>query len=127
MNQREIKRPHHLYIFGEDDLDNDDVISMVEDTPTYKRSKEVLASIKSKTAGMDNAADSMAAGTNGEEKVDDSFLVYNKRNKIWHFFEQISKDIVVAMKARIKSRWKRCGTSRSSSWKPKPLRGQTMS
>ena len=68
MNQREIKRPHHLYIFGEDDLDNDDVISMVEDTPTYKRSKEVLASIKSKTAGMDNAADSMAAGTNGEEK-----------------------------------------------------------
>jgi cell division protein FtsZ len=49
-------------------LDNDDVISMVEDTPTYKRSKEVLASIKSKTAGMDNAADSMAAGTNGEEK-----------------------------------------------------------
>ena len=55
MNQREIKRPHHLYIFGEDDLDNDDVISMVEDTPTYKRSKEVLASIKSKTAGMDNA------------------------------------------------------------------------
>ena len=68
MNQREIKRPHHLYIFGEDDLDNDDVISMVEDTPTYKRSKEVLASIKSKTAGMDNAADSMAAGTHGEEK-----------------------------------------------------------
>lgn len=68
MNQREIKRPHHLYIFGEDDLDNDDVISMVEDTPTYKRSKEVLASIKSKTVGMDNAADSMAAGTNGEEK-----------------------------------------------------------
>lgn len=51
MNQREIKRPHHLYIFGEDDLDNDDVISMVEDTPTYKRSKEVLASIKSKTPG----------------------------------------------------------------------------
>ena len=38
-------------------------------------------------------------------------------------FEQISKDIVVAMKPRIKSRWKRCGTSRSSSWKPKPLRG----
>ena len=68
MNQREIKRPHHLYIFGEDDLDNDDVISMVEDTPTYKRSKEVLSSIKSKTAGMENAADGMAAGTNGEEK-----------------------------------------------------------
>ena len=38
-------------------------------------------------------------------------------------FEQISKDIVVAMK----SRWRRCGTSRSFSWKPKPLREQTMS
>ncbi len=62
------RRPRQLYIFGEEDLDNDDVISMVEATPTYKRSKEVLANIKGKTAGTEDPADGMAAGTDGEEK-----------------------------------------------------------
>ena len=67
MNQREIKRPHHLYIFGEDDLDNDDVISMVEDTlPTSVAGS--AGQHQEQDGGMDNAADSMAAGTNGEEK-----------------------------------------------------------
>lgn len=47
-NKAEMKRPHHLYVFGENDLDNEDVISEVEDTPTYKRSKEVLANIRNK-------------------------------------------------------------------------------
>lgn len=46
---REVRRPHHLYIFNEEDLDNDEIIAMVEDTPTYKRSKEVLNSIKGKS------------------------------------------------------------------------------
>lgn len=53
-NQRYTKRRHHIYIFGEDDLDNDDIISMVEATPTYKRSKEVLESIKNKAVGVDD-------------------------------------------------------------------------
>lgn len=44
------KRRHHVYHFTEDDIDNDDIISMVETTPTYKRSKEVLTSIRSKSA-----------------------------------------------------------------------------
>ncbi len=39
------KRRPNIYIFSADDLDNDDVISAVEQTPTYKRSKEILASI----------------------------------------------------------------------------------
>ena len=39
------KRRPNIYIFGPQDLDNDDVISAVEQTPTYKRTKEVLASI----------------------------------------------------------------------------------
>ena len=58
-NKQFVKRPHHLYLFTEDDLDNDNVISMVEDTPTYKRSKEVLASIKSKSSGTGKAAESV--------------------------------------------------------------------
>ena len=44
------KRPK-FYFFGLDDLDNEEVISMVELTPTYKRSKEVLSDIKAKAVG----------------------------------------------------------------------------
>ncbi len=39
------KRRPNIYIFSAEDLDNDDVISAVESTPTYKRSKEILNSI----------------------------------------------------------------------------------
>lgn len=41
------RRPN-IYIFNENDLDNDDTISMVENTPTYKRSKEDLKKIGDK-------------------------------------------------------------------------------
>ena len=41
------KRRPNIYIFGPEDLDNDDVISAVEQTPTYKRTREILASIGS--------------------------------------------------------------------------------
>ena len=44
------KRRPNIYIFGPEDLDNDDVISAVEQTPTYKRTKEVLASIGNQNA-----------------------------------------------------------------------------
>ena len=42
------KRRPRSYLFGLEDLDNEEVISMVEMTPTYRRSKEQLADIKSK-------------------------------------------------------------------------------
>ena len=45
------RRRPKFYLFGIDDLDNEEVISMVELTPTYKRSKEVLADIKAKALG----------------------------------------------------------------------------
>lgn len=41
-NRRSIRRPLYSHIFKEEDLDNEDVISMVETSPTYKRSKETL-------------------------------------------------------------------------------------
>ena len=44
------KRRHHLYIFSQEDIDNDDIISMVETIPTYKRTKMELESIQSKSA-----------------------------------------------------------------------------
>ncbi len=42
------KKRHNIYIFSEEDLDNDDIISMVEITPTYKRTRTDLESIQSK-------------------------------------------------------------------------------
>lgn len=44
------KRPK-VFLFGLDDLDNEEVISMLEQSPTYKRSKETLNEIKKKAAG----------------------------------------------------------------------------
>ena len=45
------RKRNKTYLFGLDDLDNEEVISMVEMTPTYKRSKELLNSIKEKAVG----------------------------------------------------------------------------
>ena len=45
-NHRYKRRPN-IYIFTAEDLDNDNVISAVETTPTYKRTKEILNSIGS--------------------------------------------------------------------------------
>lgn len=47
------KRRPHIYLFRPDDLDNDDVISAVEQTPTYKRTREILDSIYSQASGED--------------------------------------------------------------------------
>ncbi|MCF0159225.1 MAG: cell division protein FtsZ [Bacteroidaceae bacterium] len=47
------KRRHHIYIFNLDDLDNDNVISMVETTATHRRTKDQLESIKAKSNNQD--------------------------------------------------------------------------
>ena len=44
---RRYKRRPHIYLFRPEDLDNDDVISAVEQTPTYKRTRDILDSIYS--------------------------------------------------------------------------------
>lgn len=46
--QRARAKRRHLYIFSPEDLDNDDIISMVEMSPTYQRDKATLDSICSK-------------------------------------------------------------------------------
>jgi len=45
------KRRPHIYLFRPEDLDNDDVISAVESTPTYKRTREILDSIRRQASG----------------------------------------------------------------------------
>ena len=48
---RRYKRRPHIFLFRSDDLDNDDVISAVEQTPTYKRTREILDSIYTQGSG----------------------------------------------------------------------------
>lgn len=50
----EIKKRHHIYLFSLEDLDNPDIISMVETTPTYSRKGEVLRAIKDKAKNSDD-------------------------------------------------------------------------
>ena len=57
-NRQKIRRPLYCYIFKEEDLDNADVISMVETSPTYKRSKETLRQLTDIT-NKANSADLM--------------------------------------------------------------------
>lgn len=40
------KRRHHLFIFQSDDLDNEDVILAVENTPSYRRTHRMLEEMK---------------------------------------------------------------------------------
>ena len=53
---RRYKRRPHIYLFRPDDLDNDDVISAGEQTPTYKRTREILDSIYAQATGLDQSA-----------------------------------------------------------------------
>lgn len=51
------KPRRNIYLFSLEDLDNDNVISMVETVPTFQRSKDMLDSIQTKNAideGFDN-------------------------------------------------------------------------
>lgn len=54
-NHSRILRPLYSYIFREEDLDNEDVISMVETSPTYKRSKETLRQLTDIGTNRNNA------------------------------------------------------------------------
>ncbi len=47
-----VKKRYKVFLFGPDDLDNDEVISLVEQSATNKRSKETLNDIKQKAEGV---------------------------------------------------------------------------
>ena len=58
------KRHPHIYLFRPEDLDNEYVITAVESTPTYKRTREILDSISSqnvKDHAENNADDPTAS------------------------------------------------------------------
>ena len=54
------KRRPNIYLFRPEDLDNDNVISAVESTPTYKRTREVLDSINSQASGEEEVEEQVS-------------------------------------------------------------------
>ena len=46
------KHRPHIYIFSQDDLDNDNVIDAVESSPTYKRTRQTLEDIRKQSDGV---------------------------------------------------------------------------
>lgn len=63
------KGNYKIYIFTQEDLDNDDIISMVETTPTYKRSKAVLESIQSRAVAEESSASKLDNNENGSMTI----------------------------------------------------------
>ena len=45
------KRHPHIFLFKPEDLDNEDVILQVENTPTYKRTRQTLEEIRNIASG----------------------------------------------------------------------------
>ena len=63
------KKTLHTYTFSQEDLDNDDIISMVETTPTYKRTKVQLEAIQTKAETEESANKQEAAEDNNSSVI----------------------------------------------------------
>ena len=63
------KGNYKFYIFTPDDLDNDDVISIVDTTPTYKRSKTVLDNIRQRATANESLVQKPSVNENGSTMI----------------------------------------------------------
>ena len=50
-NSTQYKRHPHIFLFRPEDLDNEDVILQVENTPTFKRTRQTLEDIRNLASG----------------------------------------------------------------------------
>lgn len=55
------RRRHNIHVFSDEDLDNDNIISMVDARPTYNRTKEDIGKIKEKS-NLQEVSDTPAVG-----------------------------------------------------------------
>jgi len=62
------KPRRNIYLFSPEDLDNDNIISMVETIPTFQRSKDMLDSLQTRISA-DNGFDPADNSTNEEDNV----------------------------------------------------------
>lgn len=61
------KRRRHIYIFTPEDLDNTELVTMVEESPTYKRDKSTLNSFKNKAEQTSIPASEEMSENGGED------------------------------------------------------------
>ena len=65
IGKKSLRSRRHIYIFNTEDLDNDDIIAMIEDSPTYTRDKTKLLKIKTKAALEEEVAMEEATDNDG--------------------------------------------------------------
>ena len=65
IGKKSLRSRRHIYIFNTEDLDNDDIIAMIEESPTYTRDKTKLLKIKTKAALEEEVAMQEATDNDG--------------------------------------------------------------
>ena len=65
IGKKSLRSRRHIYIFNTEDLDNDDIIAMIEESPTYSRDKTKLLKIKTKAALEEEVAMEEATDNDG--------------------------------------------------------------
>ena len=65
IGKKSLRSRRHIYIFNTEDLDNDDIIAMIEESPTYTRDKTKLLKIKTKAALEEQVAMEEATDNDG--------------------------------------------------------------
>ena len=65
IGKKSLRSRRHIYIFNTEDLDNDDIIAMIVESPTYTRDKTKLLKIKTKAALEEEVAMEEATDNDG--------------------------------------------------------------
>ena len=65
IGKKSLRSRRHIYIFNTEDLDNDDIIAMIEESTTYTRDKTKLLKIKTKAALEEEVAMEEATDNDG--------------------------------------------------------------
>ena len=65
IGKKSLRSRRHIYIFNTEDLDNDDIIAMIEESPNYTRDKTKLLMIKTKAALEEEVAMEEATDNDG--------------------------------------------------------------
>ena len=65
IGKKSLRSRRHIYIFNTEDLDNDDISAMIEESPTYTRDKTKLLKIKTKAALEEEVAMEEATDNDG--------------------------------------------------------------
>ena len=70
----EYKRRPHIFLFSPEYLDNEDVILAIENTPTYKRSKNMIDEITRQASGHTESKPADDSGNDGAANSIISFV-----------------------------------------------------